>query len=95
MKKALQKVICSALFIAMVLPIAACGKKDESWTTISTSQEDQNVVNADVTKITFAVPDFCKVDSNHLKLFNEELQNDGHKYQLEIKTLSNEDYFSN
>lgn len=95
MKKALQKVICSALFLAMVLPIAACGKKDESRTTISTSQEDQNVVNADVTKITFAVPDFCKVDSNHLKLFNEELQNDGHKYQLEIKTLSNEDYFSN
>ena len=69
MKKTLQKVICSALFIAMVLPTAACGKKDESRTTISTSQEDQNVVNADVTKITFAVPDFCKVDSNHLKLF--------------------------
>ena len=94
MKKALQKVICSALFIAMVLPIAACGKKDESRTTISTSQEDQNVVNADVTKITFAVPDFCKVDSNHLKLFNEELQNDGHNYQLEIKTLADEEYFS-
>ena len=92
MKKLLQKVICSALFLAMVLPIAACGKKDENWTTISTSQEDQTIVNTDVTKITFAVPDFCNVDSNHLKLFNEELQKDGHKYQLEMKKLDSENY---
>ena len=92
MKKLLQKVICSALFLAMVLPIAACGKKDENWTTISTSQEEQTVVNSDVTKITFAVPDFCNVDSNHLQLFNEELQNDGHKYQLEMKKLDSENY---
>ena len=82
MKKVLQKVICASMIFAMALPFAACGNKNESWSTEATSP-----VNPDVTEIVFAVPNFCNVDFDHLKLFNEELLKDGHKYQLSIASF--------
>lgn len=82
MKKILQKVICASMIFAMALPFAACGNKNESWSTETTSP-----VDPDVTEIVFAVPNFCHVDIDHLKLFNEELLKDGHKYQLSIASF--------
>ena len=82
MKKVLQKVICASMIFAMALPFAACGNKNESWSTEATSP-----VDPDVTEIVFAVPNFCHVDIDHLKLFNEELLKDGHKYQLSIASF--------
>ena len=46
MKKVLQKVICASMIFAMALPFAACGNKNESWSTEATSP-----VNPDVTEI--------------------------------------------
>ena len=94
MKKVLQKVICASMIFAMALPFAACGNKNESWSTEATSP-----VNPDVTEIVFAVPNFCNVDFDHLKLFNEELLKDGHKYQLSIASFEynfeDNQYFAN
>jgi len=87
MKKALQKVICATMILTMVLPFAACGNKSESWSTETTSPDGKAAVNPDVTEITFAVPNFCHIDIDRLKLFNEELLKDGHKYQLSIASF--------
>ena len=97
MKKILQKVICSAMIAAMALPFAACGNKNESWSTETTIPDNPAASDPDVTTITFAVPIYCHVDSDRLKLFNNELLNDGHKYQLKINTFEydfeNNQYF--
>ena len=97
MKKIFQKVICSAMIAAMALPFAACGNKNESWSTETTIPDNPAASDPDVTTITFAVPVYCNVDSNRLKLFNNELLNDGHKYQLKINTFEydfeNNQYF--
>ena len=94
MKKVLQKVICAAMILSMALPFAACGNKNENWSTETTIPEDP-----DVTTITFGVPSFCHVDENCLKLFNEELLNDGHKYRLKISgfeyNFNDNKYFEN
>ena len=87
MKKILQKVICVAMISVMALPFAACGNKGESWSTETTETEEETVLDPDVTTITFAVPDYCHVDDLYLKLFNKELINDGHKYQLKISSF--------
>ena len=84
MKKTFQKVICAAMILSMALPFAACGNKDEIWSTETTSPEDRAFLDPDATTITFGVPMFCHFDVEHLKLFNEELLKDGHKYQLKI-----------
>ena len=97
MKKIFQKVICSAMIAAMALPFAACGNKNESWSTETTIPDNPAASDPDVTTITFAVPIYCHVDNNYLKLFNNELLNDGHKYQLKINTFEydfeNNQYF--
>lgn len=38
------------------------------------------------------MPDICKIDKNNLKKFNDALAADGHDYELEIKTLSYDNY---
>ena len=86
MKKITQKVISAAMILAMALPFAACGNKNESWAT-ETTPDSQTVLDPDVTTITFAVPYFCHIDYDNLKLFNEELLNDGYKYQLQIRSF--------
>ena len=58
----------------------------------TTSQKKQTVADKNVTIITYAVPEFCVINNNYLKLFNEELQKDGHKYQLELKYFPYETY---
>ena len=87
MKKIIQNVISAALILVMALPIAACGNRNENWATETTSPDSQAVIDPDVTIITFAVPNFCHVYENNLKLFNEELLNDGYKYQLQIRSF--------
>ena len=94
MNKILQKAISIVLISTMALSFTSCGKTDEGWTTINTEQEGQTV-DPDVTTITFAIEE-CFVDDNYLKLFNEELLKDGHKYQLKLKYFSDSegnDYF--
>ena len=61
-------------------------------TTTGPSLMSQAVTDKDVTTITYAVPEFCVINYNNLKLFNETLQKDGHKYQLELKILPYETY---
>ena len=87
MKKTFQKVICSAMILTMALPFAACGNRNESWSTEPTVPENPSALDPDVTTITFAVPEFSHIDNNHLRLFNNELLNDGYKYQLKINTF--------
>ena len=55
-------------------------------------EESENKRNSDAQVITFAVPDICKIDKNNLKKFNDALAADGHDYELEIKTLSYDNY---
>lgn len=55
-------------------------------------EESENKRNSDAHVITFAVPDICKIDKNNLKKFNDALAADGHDYELEIKTLSYDNY---
>ena len=55
-------------------------------------EESENQRNSDAQVITFAVPDICKIDKNNLKKFNDALAADGHDYELEIKTLSYDNY---
>ena len=94
MNNILQRVISMILIFAIALAFVSCSKMDESLTTISTDQEGQTD-DPDVTTITFALEE-CYVDDNYLKLFNEELLKDGHKYQLKLKYFSDcdgNDYF--
>ena len=42
----------------------------------------------DVTTITFAVPEYCRIDDKNLKLFNDELAKDGYKYRLQVNTFA-------
>ena len=87
------------MILAMALPFAACGNKNESWSTETTDPDSQVIVNPDATVITFAVPSFCHVEDSNLRLFNEELIKDGYKYQLQIKCFEydfeNNKYFEN
>ena len=55
-------------------------------------EESENKRNSDAQVITFAIPDICKIDKNNLKKFNDALAADGHDYELEIKTLSYDNY---
>ena len=55
-------------------------------------EESETKRNSDAQVITFAVPDICKIDKNNLKKFNDALAADGHDYELEIKTLSYDNY---
>ena len=55
-------------------------------------EESESTGNSDAQVITFAVPDICKIDKNNLKKFNDALAADGHDYELEIKTLSYDNY---
>ena len=55
-------------------------------------EESENKRNSDAQVITFAVPDICKIDKNNLKKFNDARAADGHDYELEIKTLSYDNY---
>ena len=55
-------------------------------------EESESTRNPDAQVITFAVPDICKIDKNNLKKFNDALAADGHDYELEIKTLSYDNY---
>ena len=94
MNNILQRVISMILIFAIALAFVSCSKMDESLTTISTDQDGQTD-DPDVTTITFAIEE-CYVDDNYLKLFNEELLKDGHKYQLKLKYFSDSegnDYF--
>ena len=84
MIKIFQKVVCIIMVLILVLSLVSCGRTDEGWTTIIT---DQSAVSTDVTTITFAVPDFCFIDDNNLRLFNEELLKDGYKYQLKLQHI--------
>ena len=59
--------------------------------TSALSQSGQKADNK-ITDITFAVPEFCMINQNNLKLFNEELQKDGHNYQLRLKCLQYDTY---
>ena len=99
MNKTLQKLIRTAMILAIALPFAACGNKNESWSTETTDPDSQVIVNPDATVITFAVPSFCHVEDSNLRLFNEELIKDGYKYQLQIKCFEydfeNNKYFEN
>lgn len=88
MNKCIQRVICTALVFASVLPAASCSRNEVDVTaagTDRTEQTDQTVPKTDVTTITFAVPQFCHVNDDNLKLLNEELQKDGHAYQLVVE----------
>ena len=99
MNISLQKVISAAMILAMALPFAACGSRNESWATETTCSDSQILVDPDATVITFAVPSFCHVEDSNLRLFNEELIKDGYKYQLQIKcfeyNFEKNEYFEN
>ena len=53
---------------------------------------DDSSAASDVMTITFVVPDICRIDDDHLKLFNDELVNDGFPYALDIKYIEYEKY---
>ena len=91
MNNTLLKTVSTALTFVTALSFASCGKMDESWSTETTSSEVQSSIDQDVTTINCAVTMDCRIDDNYLKLFNEELQKDGHKYQLKLKQFSADD----
>ena len=95
MKKSIQRVICIVVIMAVELSAVACGKKTDNYVMESTTLNNQPVENANVTIITYTVPDFCRIDNNHLQLFNEELLADGYEYKLEIKYLKSNRYSEN
>ena len=90
MKKALQKIVSSILISTTVLSFASCVKTDESWSTETTASDIQSTVDPDVTTINFAVTYYCRVEDKNLKLFNEELKKDGHKYRLQLKQFDDD-----
>ena len=91
MNNTLLKTVSTALTFVTALSFASCGKMDESWSTETTSSEVQSSIDQDVTTINCAVTMDCRIDNKYLKLFNEELQKDGHKYQLKLKQFSADD----
>ena len=70
-------------------------QEKETTGTEAPKQSDPTSENTDVTTITFAAygdSDMSRIDKNHLKLLNEELLKDGHKYQLKIKQIGYDVY---
>ena len=56
------------------------------------SDDDVSTDLQEITTITFAVPNVSEIDENNLKLFNQELQKDGHPYRLEIEYVEFDSY---
>ena len=91
MKRIIQKSISTALISVMALSFASCSQTDVSQTTPVTEQSEQSGQSdedPDVTTITFAVPEYCRIDDKNLKLFNDELAKDGYKYRLQVNTFA-------
>ena len=91
MKRIIQKAISTALISVMALSFASCSQTDVSQTTPVTEQSEQSGQSdedPDVTTITFAVPEYCRIDDKNLKLFNDELAKDGYKYRLQVNTFA-------
>ena len=83
----------SMIAVSLIVLINLRNKPDlELVPTELSPQNDQAAVDKDVTIITYAVPDFCWIDLDRLKLFNDELIKDGHKYQLKIKYIADDGY---
>ena len=91
MKRIIQKAISTALISVMALSFESCSQTDVSQTTPVTEQSEQSGQSdedPDVTTITFAVPEYCRIDDKNLKLFNDELAKDGYKYRLQVNTFA-------
>ena len=83
----------SVIAISLIVFLILRNKPDTVNGTAAISiQNNQTAASDGITTITFAVPDFCVINKNNVTLFNEELQKNGHKYQLELKYLSYETY---
>ena len=82
----------SVIAIALIVFLVLRNKPDIGNGATAASQNNQTAAENGITTITFAVPDFCVLNKNNVKLVNEELQKNGHKYQLELKYLSYETY---
>ena len=95
MKNSIQSVICTVVIMAVELSVVACSTQTENYVMESTTLQNQPVENANVTVITYTVPDFCRIDNNYLQLFNEELLVDGYEYKLEIKYIKSDKYTEN
>ena len=92
MKMILCKLVSTALITTVALSIASCCQTDEIQMTITdqSSQSDITAEDPDVTTINFAVSYYCHVEDKNLKLFNEELKRDGHKYRLQLKQFDDD-----
>ncbi|MDY6338757.1 MAG: sugar ABC transporter substrate-binding protein [Saccharofermentans sp.] len=88
----LSKTLSLSLLFAMVLSFASCGQTDEIQMIITeqSSKSDMTAEDPDVTTINFAVANYCYVEDKNLKLFNEELKKDGHKYRLQLKQFDDD-----
>ncbi|MBP5416862.1 MAG: extracellular solute-binding protein [Clostridiales bacterium] len=62
---------------------------DKASSSDATSPSDPK----ELTTITFAVPNVNEIDEDYLRLFNQELQKDGHPYQLQIEYVKFDTYF--
>ena len=92
MKLILRKLVSTALITTIALSVASCGQTDEIQMIITeqSSKSDMTAENPDVTTINFAVSYYCHVEDKNLKLFNEELKKDGHKYRLQLKQFDDD-----
>ena len=91
MRVALTVALCFIVFFGTVTAVdAAIGGKLAEFIKEKISRRTKEP--ADVTVITYAIPNYCDIDEEKLALFNEALVKDGHKYRLEIKSLDSVDY---
>ncbi len=86
MKIILRKLVSIVLISTMAISFVSCVQKDEFMITImeQSNQNDTTSDDPDITTINFAVTYYCRIDDKNLKLFNEELKKDGHKYRLQL-----------
>lgn len=83
----------SVIAIALIVFLILRNKPDIGNGTDAVSlQKNQTAANDGITTITYAIPDFCVINLNNVKFLNEELQKNGHDYQLELKYLPYDTY---
>lgn len=83
-------------------PVASATDQDEAKDPVALTDGDKGtspdgtapVDPKELTTITFAIPKVGEIDENNLRLFNQELQKDGHPYQLEIVYVELDTYIA-
>ena len=81
-------------------PVASATDKDDAKDQVTPTNGDKDtspdgtapVDPKEITTITFAIPKVSEIAGKNLRLFNEELQKDGHPYKLKIVYVDLETY---